>query len=157
MIVICRAGKNPIFFHQKIGFLVLMNKTRFSLYKTWFYFGVGQAPGHPHPYHAHIDTTSSSSYSMVSSGIESSNVVAASLLLSLLYSTMSLSGAKQSQNALRFDLMKTSFSTVLVARAFLNFEWINPIVEKLRSDAADDCRSFLSAVHRQVRHHRLAC
>jgi len=26
-----------------------MNKTRFSLYKTWFYFGVGQAPGHPHP------------------------------------------------------------------------------------------------------------
>jgi hypothetical protein len=24
-----------------------MNKTRFSLYKTWFYFGVGQAPGHP--------------------------------------------------------------------------------------------------------------
>jgi hypothetical protein len=21
-----------------------MNKTRFSLYKTWFYFGVGQAP-----------------------------------------------------------------------------------------------------------------
>jgi hypothetical protein len=26
-----------------------MNKTRFSLYKTWFCFGVGQAPGHPHP------------------------------------------------------------------------------------------------------------
>ncbi len=59
--ILPRAGKNPIFFHYKIGFLVLMNKTRFSLYKTWFYFGVGQALGHPHPCHAHIDTTSSSS------------------------------------------------------------------------------------------------
>lgn len=34
--------------------------------------------------------------------------------------------------------MKMSFLTVLVAKVFLNFEWINPIVEKLRSDAADD-------------------
>jgi hypothetical protein len=48
-----KAGKNPIFFHYKIGFLVLMKKTRFLLYKTWFYFGVGQAPGHPHPCRCH--------------------------------------------------------------------------------------------------------
>jgi hypothetical protein len=30
-----------------------MNKIRFSLYKIWFYFGVGQAPGHPHPCRGH--------------------------------------------------------------------------------------------------------
>jgi hypothetical protein len=33
--------------------------------------------------------------------------------------------------------MKKSFSMVLVARAFLHFEWINPIIEKLRSNATD--------------------
>jgi hypothetical protein len=45
--------KTRFFSIRKSGFLVSMNKTRFSPYKTWFYFGVGQAPGHPHPCHAH--------------------------------------------------------------------------------------------------------
>jgi hypothetical protein len=45
--------KKPDFIPLEIGFLVLMNKTRFSLYKTWFYFGVGQAPGHLHPCRHH--------------------------------------------------------------------------------------------------------
>jgi hypothetical protein len=35
-------------------------------------------------------------------------------------------------------LMNTSFSTVLVLREFLSLEWMKPIVEKFRSDAALD-------------------
>ena len=66
--------------------------------------------------------------------------------LSVFQPYLSLFAFGESYKAPRFDLTNTSFLKVSGAKLILSLKWVNPIVEKLRSEAAVELAMLISSM-----------